>query len=199
MDLGRPLELFKSKVLSSTETWIPAWNNDGNMNQQMETREESLEPKTDSKPNVESTGFKVQLIQYQYSHKKQDTHPYFAIKSNSSTGKLKALPSSSPSGLIPFFWHLTTVLILELTWSNRLVLSPLMVSWGFNLELNFRSQWGFFQAFFLTQGQETPRESKPFPQPLKGEFSTILNSHGHKLRNTNPPVEIGTRTFRRDF
>lgn len=53
MDLGCPLELFKWKVLSLTETQIPAWNNDGSMNQQMEPREESLESKTNPKPKCE--------------------------------------------------------------------------------------------------------------------------------------------------
>lgn len=53
MDLGRPLELFKWKVLSLTETQIPTWNNDGNTKQQTEPREESLESQTNPEPKCE--------------------------------------------------------------------------------------------------------------------------------------------------
>lgn len=109
-----PLELFKRKVLSLTETWIPTWNNAGNRKKKTEPREESLESKTNPKPKCKQK-FKVQLTQPQYSHEKPDTHPYFDIKSISSTGTPKALPPSSPSALIPLFWRLTPVPVLDLT------------------------------------------------------------------------------------
>lgn len=143
-------------MLSLTETQIPAWNNDGNVNQQTELREESSEPKADSKPKGESTGFKVTLTSSPCSYNKQDTHPSFAIKSSSSTGTLRALPSSSTSGLIPLFWHLTPAPVLELTLERP----PCnQLSDGFSgtyLELNFRSSGVFSKPFSSHKSQKHP-------------------------------------------
>lgn len=116
-------------MLSLAETWIPTWNNTGNTKQQTEPRKESLESKTNPKPKCKHK-FKEQLTQPQYSHEKQDTHPYFAIESISSTGTPKALPPSSPSALIPLFWCLTPVPVLDLT-PEQPPLYSLMVSLGF--------------------------------------------------------------------